>query len=553
VGFVSQENETNVIESLRQTEQLKASLANGQGEWTVICDSRSLSSSASVGRFATFSKPQNRPNVLSQTGWDLTKGEGLPGFSQSYSDGKVDTIFERSTVSEFLEPILLFQDFHGLEPGRYLLNQTFVLVMRLWEDPESRNHYELRDDGSKELAVEYVDSQIRVRTRLLLRYQAARQLDLLLFTDATCKVESRIDTASLDEMSEARVLEDGLAKFDLAVGLSLRSDGFVFSRLLVKKILPPPPHEASNIWPWIWEETDFPKFTVSEDEVGRPIRHTCDPEQLADYFGKNPASANYMTPVFFRADVLQKYYDNPVLYEIQSGYLRCGALWRLHIDNYDSTKVMVALGDLGRDLPESERNYWLAHNISPLGMRMSDEYQRTSFLGQWTESSSPSHRFKQAYEELSRSWERNWGWRLYRDSAGDDVHLLTRLRVPLNDNIPEYEAQSLILAKLMVDQLNEAKLTANLSKIEREKGIQKFERFATSIDYPHTARDASLLRRIYGVRSRNAAHAGGSGGKKYLEGLLQGRTRPEYFGSTLEECTKMLLDLSKTGPRPVVE
>jgi hypothetical protein len=74
---------------------------------------------------------------------------------------------------------------------------------------------------------------------------------------------------------------------------------------------------------------------VSEDEVGRPIRHTCDPEQLADYFGKNPASANYMTPVFFRADVLQKYYDNPVLYEIQSGYLRCGALWRLHIDNYD--------------------------------------------------------------------------------------------------------------------------------------------------------------------------------------------------------------------------
>lgn len=40
------------------------------------------------------------------------------------------------------------------------------------------------EDGSEEVAIEFSDSEVRVKTRPLRQYQAARQLDLLLFIDS---------------------------------------------------------------------------------------------------------------------------------------------------------------------------------------------------------------------------------------------------------------------------------------------------------------------------------------------------------------------------------
>ncbi len=527
--------------SLAQSTQIASFRANGTGVWTVVSSSWNDGEGNSGGYYAAFANPSVRNQVLSQTGWDVTKTDGMPGFSQSFKTGKTQTVFEANPLGPTFEPLLIFQDFNDLAPGKYLVNQTFLLVMELWEDPKNHNFFEIKPDGSRELAVEYSGNQIKIRTSILKRYQAARQLDLLLFADTICKVADQTDATTLRNLGYDQVSD--LEAVHLAVGRLATSQSTAFSRLLMKRVVPPLPPEVSKLWPWESDET-FQEFIVGEDEVGNPRSSSCNPSVLADYFGANEGAPNYMTSVFFRADVLMKYFESPSLFSVSSSYLKCAGLWGLRIDYHRPDQVVVALGDLGRDLPESERLHWRAYNIVPSERSVSFEHFQSSVLGQWVETSSLAERFKAAYLRTNRAWEKRWGWQLFRTPTGDDEFLLKRLRVPLNETLVEFENQVLIIAKLLVDHLNERQLTAGLDKIADEKGIAKFERFARTSGYLEADHAAQLLRKIYKLRSRHTAHAGGDSGKQFKESLLEDRTTVSFFSDLLEESADVLEQLT---------
>ena len=87
---------------------------------------------------------------------------------------------------------------------------------------------------------------------------------------------------------------------------------------------------------------------------------------MANFFGKNPEVPQFVTPVFFSKEVLRKYYDDPDIFSIEDGHLRCGGLWGLQIDNHHKDHVIVLLGDLGY-LSHDEQLYWRHFNVSPTG------------------------------------------------------------------------------------------------------------------------------------------------------------------------------------------
>ena len=108
-------------------------------------------------------------------------------------------------------------------------------------------------------------------------------------------------------------------------------------------------------------------FIVGLDENGNSIKYSCNPDGLANNFGKNPDSPNYLTPIFFRREVLTKYYAHSERYSVEDGYLRCQGIWGLQLDNNHNDYIIVFLGDLGRDLPSEEQMYWRSQNIPPEG------------------------------------------------------------------------------------------------------------------------------------------------------------------------------------------
>ncbi len=73
----------------------------------------------------------------------------------------------------------------------------------------------------------------------------------------------------------------------------------------------------------------YPEFIIGYDQHGKPFRHTCDQETLSNYFGKNPGAPHYVTPVHFRREVLQKYYDNPQDFSVEDGVIKRSGFWHM--------------------------------------------------------------------------------------------------------------------------------------------------------------------------------------------------------------------------------
>ena len=536
---------SDVSDTLRQTTERNTSLANGSGPWTVVYDSWE-DSGRDGGRFVAFSDPAHRERALQSAGWDLTVGDGFPGFSQSNDDGELVTTYHRNTAGPRVEPLVFVQQLHGTVPDVYLISEEFRLLMNLWEDRATGNFYSINEDGSKELAVEFEGKHIRVRTPILRRYQAARQLDLLLFSDTRASVTTDVKSEAFDDLREEDHVERDAVVF-MGIGDFTFGEQRVFSRLLVKRVLPPPAQEKSGIWPWDTEDDDFPEFIIDEDEDGRPVKFTCNPEELGNYFGKNPEAPHYLTSVFFSPDVLKRYYDDPAMYSVTDGRLSCGSLWGVQIDNGNTKAVMVFLGDLGRDLPSSHRDHWRAYNIAPVG-KMSESTFRRSFLAQFAETENPEHLFKNAYLALQRAWFGTWEWNLYREAEGNDAELIQRVRIPLNSTDVEFESQLLSLAKLLVDLLNEAAVARGLPPVKDEKGISKLKRFLELAGYEHTDRDIGLLRRVQNLRSRIAAHTAGSSGQAFLAKELGGLSKQDFIQQLMQDATEMFADLAELKP-----
>lgn len=518
---------------------------DGKDAWITVWDDWHMDE-RNGGRFAAFAEPSRREQTLLSAAWDLSKGSGGPGFSVHYEDGQpVPEYFRYST--EDVYPIILRTETNGLEEDNMFLSEEFRIVMELWEDRKTGNYYSFDDDGTRQPAVEFSESKIRIRTPILRRYQAARQLDLLLFTDSVQYVDWSGSSEDFDHLTEQDHVVDGDTVAFFVVGGEWQGDQ-VFSRLLVTRVLTPPPQEKSGIWPWDKDsDENFPDFVIGEDDLGQPVRFTCAPDSLANYFGANSDAPHYLTPVFFRAEVLDRYYRDPERYRITDGRLYCGHLWGVQIDNGKPDVVMVFLGDLGRDLPASHRDYWRSFNIPPT-QSMSESAFRRSFLAQFADSENPGHAFANAYLAAQKSWIERRDWPLFRTPAGSDERLLQRVHVPASENDEEFEEQILVICKLLVDLLNETEIGRRVEKVEGDAGISKFKRFLAANGYAHVERDIALLRTVQRLRSKGAAHSKGATYAATLARELDGLTHTKFISSVLSRATTMLTDLSQLPP-----
>lgn len=528
-----------IRDRLKQERMIESAFTNGDGPWTIVYDDWHLDNGDNCSRYMAFAQPQMRNKILSHGGWDFSKGDGFPGFAMT---GEETKYAKGDKLPEF-EPLVIYRHYYGVVPDELHISEEFRLLMNLWQDPKSGDYFEIKDDGLKDLAIRYKDKRIEVRTPLLKRYMAARQLDAVLFIDTRVSVEYAGDVADFSDLKFEGRIGNELMYLSRSVGRLPISDARVGSLVFAKRILPAPPQETCGIWPWDEDDAaDYPEFIIGEDEYGKPVKYTCDPDCLANYFGKNPDAPHYLTPVFFKPEVLQRYYDDSDLYTVSDGQLSCASMWGVKIDNGNPNCVVVFLGDIGRDIPAGHRTHWLSYNVSPT-QRMSDVGVRRAFFGQFVESENPEHRFKLAYDQLQNSWEDHWGWRLHRKAEGQDAGVLQRLRIPVNDTDAELRAQLINLALVLVDYLNEKQVASYLSDAKGDKGIAKLKKFLTAQSYRHTERDVRLLQRIQGMRSRIAAHSSGSSGRAYLEEELGNDTPQEYIARLMTEATQMLDDL----------
>jgi hypothetical protein len=524
---------------LRQEEQIARLKANGDDGWTTVYQSHEHEALDETC-FAALLTPDAAAKAIGDTGFDAHLGSGGPSICMTFENGQEVVTYERVGY-DGVEPLVILQNHHHLLPAMLpQLAEEFRLFHDLWVSSDGTRLLKIGDDGKATVAAEVSATRVRVRTSLLRRYQAARQMTLATYVDSRAWVEG---TLLNDEIAALRAeRSDASIAYHRSAGTGRGLGDRSFSIVSGKRLTPPPPPTKSGQWPYEPPE-HYPEFIIGEDEFGQPERHTCDPAALSDYFGKNPGSPQFLTPVYFDRAVLQRYYEEPEKFEVRDGYLHCGQLWGVSIDNDHPDIVMVFLGDLGT-MPESERGHWMTHNVVPTA-GPSDTAIRRSFLGQFVSPKAPDLRFHHAYAGFRQRWADRFGWELFREPNAQDAHVLQRVRVPVNTSQPEFEQQLLNLTKVLVDWLNDAKLrelTADLG--DNAKSIAKLEAWLIKSEYPYAARDIDFLRRLQRLRSQIAAHRKGS---KYEAMLLSEGVDPDprlEISHILDGGILMLSDLA---------
>jgi len=182
------------------------------------------------------------------------------------------------------------------------------------------------------------------------------------------------------------------------------------------------------------------------------------------------------------------------------------------MDNDQSGHVMVFLGALGSDIPQTEAQYWRTFNIPPPEEGLSETLIRRAFAGQFADPQSVDLRFPGVYKRTNETWRQAFGTPLFKPLHEEDRHLLGKLHVPVTDGAAEFDEQVLYLAKLLVDSLNEREIKAMIERPRRtgEGGLASFERLLTERGVPEARSLLKPFANVQGLRSRGAAHLKGS-------------------------------------------
>lgn len=508
----------NLLSQIRAIETIESPFKES---WVVIYDgSGRLPDSLRV--FACLAATELEDEILSGFGWIKRPNWFCPGFVQ-----EGDRVVYESACDDGYEFIVASQDFYALDEEQFVVNHEFILLLKLYRGSDG-NYYSVDESGKKEVVVEISARKVRVRTRHLIRYMSAKRLLFVQFVDSRVSSEPGYPN-DVHVISHQDVKGESWNCF-IDYRTNSKKD-YLFSMIQARSVVRPRPVEESGIWPFEVKDTSFPEFCVEELPDGTLRRFTCDPDRLRGGSGGDPEAPGYLTPVFFRPEVLDRYRRDPVFF-VTEREIRCGSSWRLSIDNVYSDRVMVYLGDLGRYLPSFERQHFLANEVSPVGHRIAAEVVAADLLGLWTErTEGVVSQFFRALDRLKQSWCQRFGVELYRELHDDDLYLLQQIHIPSTRSQEEFDSIVQSLQRLLIEYIDESQFSA--VKGSDSGSLNRMERF---LKVNNINIDMIPLRQLQNLRSRGTAHAKGRKYDKLKKEVLS--------GNSIEDVKKIISSLT---------
>ncbi len=249
---------------------------------------------------------------------------------------------------------------------------------------------------------------------------------------------------------------------------------------------------------------NFEKFKIKQED--KITEYTCNESELANFFGANPNAPHFLTHVFFKKEVLDKYYNKPSKYSVVDGYLSEGSKWGINIDNNTEECIIVYLGDLGR-LPYEEQQYWKLHNITE--GKISQTSFKRNIQAEFCSPTEPALVFKEKLGLFNGKWMDKFNWDLFRPLNEEDKHNLKILKIPDNEQ-KEFDEVVLSLNKIIIDSLNISEMKKDLTFESMDNSITILEKYLLQKHYLNSPEMFSFLRSLQKLRSKGSAHRKGS-------------------------------------------
>jgi hypothetical protein len=478
-------------------------------DWIVVARLDKSDVQENRGTFSALlrNSDQDANTILGSFGWDIDTDLGHPFFMKSGGAGKIT--FELGTESSndvTLEAFTISRYFHGAFESRIEIVQNFILYHELYYDSKTGKFINpITDD----VVIDYVGPQhIRIRTTYLRDYLAARNMMLVRFHDHRRFLKNDVKEV-LGKDSDELVVRTNDSHYRVYLGKLV--DGETFSRLLGKDIVKPyeKPTRKDYLSLAGKLQRQFADFLVRIDRQGKRIESTCD-ENILDKSADRKAP-HFLSPVYFRPEVFQKYRDNPRKYSVSAYTVSFLDQWEISIAVNKEGLVHAWLGDLGR-IPYEEQLHWKGYNVPPSG-GISEEFYRTQLLAEWVEPKDPVFLLHKVREDVNQRSQMKFGFGLFKDLRDEDAYVAKSILAPTSNEQKEFDDQLIYLSKYLVDALNKSELEARVSWRPKTKdenthtaflGAFLIERLGCSPEFSKRAIDA--LRTLQSLRSRSAAH-----------------------------------------------
>ena len=435
-----------------------------------------------------------------------------PGFDLAGDEGKQYTRF---CNYEGIEPFVIVQEYGGEWRDNVELVEEFRLLFNLYFDRENNKYLDL-ESGDIVSKIDKNDDDtylVLVHKKYLKRYLSVKGMAMILFVNH--QISFPIESNAWK--SESYEVEKENLKYDLCIGTYVSNN---FSLLNAKKIIYGCKLKDCGIWPYDKEPT-YIEFIVGADEDGNEKSFTCNPGMLNNMANIHSDAPHYLTPVFFRSSVLDKYYEYPEMYKVEDGYISCGGRWCLYIDNQnvDNGYVSAYLGDLGRDLPNiEEQHHWRSHNILIDGKLSESKFKR-DFLAEFAEPESIDLIFRNEFININQMFEKKMGWKLFIDLNEKDSYNFNGLRIPTNDTGRQFDILVLSLVKVIIDSINEKEIIKqlrqkNIDESNLKGSISKLEKWFEICGFVNYEPHIKFLRNLQELRSSGTGHRKGKNYEK---------------------------------------
>lgn len=509
----------------------------GTSEWVTVFEF--LDGSKEVDRGAYFSaivSNKKIKDVLEKYEWDLRLDGGKPGFCTSYKGNKEITKYYRF-YEKGIEPLVYWRTFSGRSEKYYEVSEEFRLYFDLFErrDQNGSTLFLITDeDGEEDEVIRIKNDKVEIKLKYIKEFITVKKMCLIIYFEAMRFSPKTIEELNLSP-TDSIVKKDNLTYSICIRNLHLsgnNSQGW----LLGKKII----LGLKNFTPSIFRSSNSEKyedFIVGVDKDGEFITASCS----NDYQSK----INFLTPIFFKREVLKKYFDDPAKYSIEDSYVKMDGFWGLRVMNNHTEHVVVWLGDL-KSLPYKEQTHWKSYNISPSNRKISHADFDRNINGEFADPENPELYFKYKLNQFQKDWYKKYKWYLFKPlTKGDEYHLKS-LHIPTTDNQKEFDDQIGSLTKIIVDSLNEKELIKDLKNIKSDaKGIDKLENFLVLNGF-NSPPMIKFIRNLQELRSSAVAHRKGKNYEKVKKFFdIDSKSLPSVFENILINSIYIFNSLEK--------
>ncbi|HIC8925963.1 hypothetical protein CMT72_18055 [Elizabethkingia anophelis] len=438
----------------------------------------------SYGIFCSLIKKQFIVNYNSNYQWPVLKGS--EGKANIYGGNSYKTY-----DNEEIEPFLFYKSFSiGNKKVKYIdVSEEFILYFKLYEeitDKQNRKYYFVNDYGELDEVLIIEPNLVKVKLKYLKEYFTIREMYFCISFDFMILLKKINENWQYNYTNE--LFNEENFHYRHYIG---RNSSYYQSWIMGNYFIKPNNEKKSYL--------DFDKEPIENFIVGI--------NDEGDYIYENPQTASKANFIFsyFKKDVLNKYYNNPIEYEID-GFSLSNRYFRLRLDNNLEDVIPVLLTDLCI-LPHSEQLHWKQYNIAiEEDLRISPAFYSTMIEGNWHETSNVIDLlFKERYSRFNKKWLEKFGWSLYKPLAKEDEYLLRALHLITENNIKSFCEQTLTIVKITIDRLNEKEISKGIKLESNVRGITKFEKFLESHDLV-TPDSFEFLRHLQSLRSGLIAH-----------------------------------------------